>query len=320
MFARLAFAALLVTGCTHAPLAAAAPATAQLEAASAHKLNTFTSSQAGFDTHSYWYDTGREVVVFDAQFTPALAQQLIASIRAATRSPITTLVITHPNPDKFNGATAFQAIGAKVVASAATAAAMPGVHAYKKAYFVEVAKMFTNETYPALPRVDRTFQDHLDLAGGVRLQVLRHAGVASTQTVASIPAARALVVGDLVHHQAHAWLEGGIVAGKPRLDVDAWVAALDELKAYPGATVYGGRGQVAPVARAVADEQAYLLKAREIARAYVRALGPRVTELDGPQAAAHQAEVAKRIDAAFPGYQLAYLTGYSVYGLLAAVR
>ena len=30
-------------------------------------LATFTSDAAGFDTHSYWLDTGSEVVVFDAQ-------------------------------------------------------------------------------------------------------------------------------------------------------------------------------------------------------------------------------------------------------------
>ncbi|MDB5097631.1 MAG: putative cyclase, partial [Cyanobacteria bacterium RYN_339] len=309
--------ALAATGCGRAPVAAPIQA-AQPVAAATKSLHAFTSDAAGFDTHSFWYDTGREVIVFDAQFTPALAQQLIAGIRAATRSPITTLVITHPNPDKFNGATAFQAIGAQVVASRATAAAMPGVHAYKKAYFVDVAKLFTAATYPALPKVDRTFESTCELAGGaVRLSVLRHAGVASTQTVAAIPAARALVVGDLVHHQAHAWLEGGIVAGKPRLDVDAWLAALDELKAFPGTTAYGGRGEAAPVARAVADEQAYLRRVREIARAYAQALP--AGELAGRHAAAHQAEVAKRIAAAFPSYTLPYLTGYSVYGLLAAI-
>lgn len=301
MFTRFALAfALLATGCTHAPLAAATPAAA-MAAAQHSGLHTFTSGQEGFDTHSFWYDTGREVIVFDAQFTPALAQQLIAGIRSATRSPITTLVITHPNPDKFNGAPAFQAIGAKVVASAATAAAMPGVHAYKKAYFVDVAKMFTNETYPALPKVDRVFHGNLTLAG-VQLHELAHAGVSSTQTVAYLPAAHALVVGDLVHHDAHAWLEGGIVAGKPHLDIDAWVAALDELKAYRGATVYGGRGGTAPVLEAVAQEQAYLEKAREIART------------------TPAADVAKGIHAAFPAYQLGYLTDYSVYGLLATVR
>ena len=72
-------------------------------------LFTFTSDAAGFDTHSFWLDTGREVVVFDAQFTAARAEKLIAEIRSKTSHPIRFVVVTHPNPDKFNGAAAFQA-------------------------------------------------------------------------------------------------------------------------------------------------------------------------------------------------------------------
>ena len=76
-------------------------------------LFMFTSDAAGFDTHSFWLDTGREVVVFDAQFTEELAGKLIAEIRSKTPHPIRFVVVTHPNPDKFNGAAAFQAIGAR---------------------------------------------------------------------------------------------------------------------------------------------------------------------------------------------------------------
>ena len=99
----------------------------------------------------------------------------------------------------------------------ATAAAIPGVHAYKSYYFTQIAKTFTAETYPKAPTIDETFKGAhtLELRGGlvVQLKTLQHAGVASTQTVAYVPAARALFVGDLVHHKAHAWLEGGIVEG-----------------------------------------------------------------------------------------------------------
>ena len=79
-------------------------------------------------------------MAFDAQFTPDPAEPAIASLRAQTDNPITYLVITHPNPDKFNGAPAFQAEGAEVIASKATADAIPGVHAYKKAGFVGIAR------------------------------------------------------------------------------------------------------------------------------------------------------------------------------------
>src|SRR5215204_4693289 len=119
-------------------------------------LYTYDSGEAGFFTKTYFYDTGSEVVAFDAQFTPQLAEDAIASLREQTANPITSLVITHPNPDKFNGAPAFQEEGAEVIASEATAEALPGVHAYKKAGFVGMG-MFTEESYPQQATIDETF-------------------------------------------------------------------------------------------------------------------------------------------------------------------
>ncbi|MFS8067617.1 MAG: MBL fold metallo-hydrolase, partial [Byssovorax sp.] len=253
-----ALAALSLSACSAPETAAPTPVVASQAAA----LGTFTSDAGGFDTHSFYWDTGREVVVFDAQFTEALAEQLIADIKAKTSSPITYVVVTHPNPDKFNGVRPFQALGAKVIASESTAAAIPGVHAYKKYYFVDLTKQLTEETYPAEAKVDITFQGDytLPLEGGaeVRLHELQSAGVSTTQTVAHIPSQKALIVGDLVHFKAHAWLEGGIEDGKPAPDLASWKQALDELSAYEGATVYGGRGATAEVSVAVKEEKAYL--------------------------------------------------------------
>ena len=153
-------------------------------------LYTFDSGEAGFFTKTYFYDTGSEVVAFDAQFTPELAEQAITSLREQTDNPITYLVITHPNPDKFNGATAFQDEGAAVIASEATVAAIPDVHEYKKAGFVGMG-MFTEDTYPPQAAVDDTFSGAhtLELGDGktVELSELSEPGVSSTQTVAFIP-------------------------------------------------------------------------------------------------------------------------------------
>src|SRR4051794_27338333 len=99
-----------IAGCGSPSPSAVAPTLS----ASSTKLGSYTSSAAGFDTHSFYFDTGREVVVFDAQFTEGSARELIAKIKAETKSPITHLVVTHPNPDKFNGANEFRKIGAKV--------------------------------------------------------------------------------------------------------------------------------------------------------------------------------------------------------------
>lgn len=295
---------------------------------SAGSLGTFTSDAAGFNTHSFYYDTGHEVVVFDAQFTVELAQSLIAEIRSHTTSPIRYVVITHPNPDKFNGASAFQAIGAQVVASQATAQAIPDVYAYKKYYFVNVAKSFTDATYPPQARIDRTFQGRweLPLAAGAQviLSELLHSGVSTTQTVAQIPALGSVIVGDLVHVQAHAWLEGGIRNGKPQPDLSAWKLALDELATLPGATadttVYGGRGGSASIATAVPAQTMYLTALEALVTRYVNDLGARRSELaDSTVAPAHYKQIAALASQAFPSHALPYMIEYGVYGLVNAI-
>jgi glyoxylase-like metal-dependent hydrolase (beta-lactamase superfamily II) len=283
-------------------------------------LEVFTSDAIGFDTHSFWFDTGKEVVVFDAQFTEGLAKQLIAQIQRKTKSPIKYLVVTHPNPDKFNGVRPFQALGAKVVASEETAKAIPGVHSYKKYYFVQIAKIFTEETYPPEAKIDLTFRGDfsLPLEGNTKvlLHELKHRGVSSTQTVAYLSQNRALIVGDLVHHKAHAWLEGGIIEGKPTPELASWKLALEELLSYQGAIVYGGRGEAAPVEEAVSEEVAYLETLNAIVTQYVTGLGDKKAELSGPKAGEHYKNISRLAQEALPGYSLSYMIEYGVYGLV----
>ncbi len=281
-------------------------------------FGTFTSGPDGFDTHAYWYDTGREVVVFDAGFTPDIARELIATVQAGTDSPITHVVLTHPNPDKFNGAETFRALGAQVVASRATAEAIPGVWAYKRAYFVDFAGLFTDETWPAEPTVDVTFDGRLTLeldGGTVELVELESAGVSSTQTVAWVAAHEALVVGDLVHHGAHAWLEGGIVDGAPRPDLDGWRAALEELRPWSGGTVYGGRGRPAEVAAAIDAQTAYLEGIEALVEDYVAELDDEGRASLLANDGAHWDALTARAAAAWPEHELAYMITYGVYGL-----
>ncbi len=283
----------------------------------------YTSDANGFDTHSFFYDTGAEVVVFDAQFTEAEAEKVLAAIRAKTSNPIRYVVVTHPNPDKFNGVTVFQREGARVVASEATAAAIPAVHAYKQYYFTKIAGMFTEATYPKQATVDVTFKDSLKLPleGGaeVELKVLQHPGITTTQTVAYLPRRNALVVGDLVHYRTHAWLEGGLRDGKMVPDLESWKAALDELATWKGATVYGGRGESAPVETAIAEEKQYLDTMKSLVSAYATELGDRKAELCGNAAGPHYEELTRRATQAFPQHTLPYMVQYSIYGLVNAL-
>ena len=106
--------------------------------AEAGKLGVFTSDANGFDTHTFYYDDGREVTLIDTQFVPALTQAMVEQVKRETHSPITRVIVTHPNPDKFNGLAYLHALGVESIASRATADAMPGVNEYKKYYFVNI--------------------------------------------------------------------------------------------------------------------------------------------------------------------------------------
>jgi glyoxylase-like metal-dependent hydrolase (beta-lactamase superfamily II) len=302
-------------------------ASASLGAAPAHagKLGVFTSDANGFDTHTFYYDDGQDVTLIDTQFVPALTQAMVAQVKKETRSPITRVIVTHPNPDKFNGLAYLHTLGVESISSKSAADAMPSVHAYKKYYFVNIAKMFTDETYPAFENVKTTFsgQTRIRLRSGETLSLfeLTHPGVTSTQVVVRIDKTGDLIVGDLVHHKAHAWLEGAIVNGKPQADLAKWQAAVSELpglaKDKPGAKVYGGRGEFVPVAQAVEAQRIYLIRANALVDDYLSQLGPRKSELKDPvKSSAHHQELAKRFAEAFPDYTLPYMVKYSVYGLL----
>ena len=277
------------------------------------KITSFESDGNGFNTKNFFYDNGTEVVVVDTQFTGALAEQSIKFIQAQTKSPIKFVIITHPNPDKFNGMGAFQKLGAKVIASQKTADAMPGVHAYKKYFFVNMAKMFTEETYPVLSKPDITFDKtySLKLSNGesIELKELGVAGVSSNQTLVSIPSEKALIVGDLVHHKAHAWLEGGIVNGAPKPEIKSWINVLEQMKkdATKDTVVFGGRGESANVSEAVDAQVNYLKKLDSIVTAQVKKAGKGQEQHDVIQAAAEKT---------FPEYKLGYMIKYGVYGLV----
>jgi glyoxylase-like metal-dependent hydrolase (beta-lactamase superfamily II) len=288
------------------------------------EMYVFESDGNGFNTKTVFYDDGKEVVAFDAQFTEAAAEQAIDFLRAKTQNPIRYLVVTHPNPDKFNGIPAFRKVGAEVVMSNLSAGNMAGVHAYKKYYFVEMAKMFTDDTYPKLTEADITFEDTYEIAlengGKIMLTELKRSGVSTNQTIAHIMTADVLVVGDLVHHRAHAWLEGPIVNGAASYVGENWINTLKTLEEmYAGSvSVYGGRGEIGALSDVVPQQIAYLQKAERITRDYVDTLeGATLAE---KKANVDYARLQKIFEEAFPGYGLGYMILYGAYGIVGGLK
>jgi glyoxylase-like metal-dependent hydrolase (beta-lactamase superfamily II) len=287
------------------------------------RIYIFESDANGFNTHTVFYDDGQEVVAFDAQFTENQAEQALAFLKTKTGHPLRWLVVTHPNPDKFNGIPAFKRAGAAVIMSEETAHHLASIHAYKKHYFVEVAKAFTEQTYPALPAPDQTFADQFTLrtANGttIALRELHQSGISANQTVAYIQEANALIVGDLVHHRAHAWLEGPILNGQPAYNSQNWTRTLTTLQnSYPATTlIYGGRGETASLSVSIAEQIAYLERAEQLTRNYVASLPGKT--LTDKKANVDYAALTTLFERAFPGYELSYLIRYGSYGLVMAL-
>lgn len=292
----------------------------------AGKLGVFTASEQGFDTHTFYYDDGQEVVLIDTQFVPALTAAMLEQIHRETRSPVTRVIVTHPNPDKFNGLAYLHKLGVHSLSSEGVATAMPSVNDYKQHFWIQTMKSFTAITYPKFENVQETFKGRqtLRLASGETLTLieLAHAGVASKQVVVRIDQTGDLIVGDLVHHRAHAWLEGALINGRPQPVLSEWIAALDELPAlangHPEAKIYGGRGEFVSVIKAVQEQQRYLTQSEKIVDAYMHSLSTaeRQQLRDETMARPHYQRLQQRFTEAFPDYRLPYMIGYSVYGLV----
>lgn len=288
------------------------------------KIYSYQSDISGFNTKNFFYDNGEEVIVFDTQFTPELAKKSIEFIKTKTANPITYVIITHPNPDKFNGINEFQKIGARIIASSRTTNNLKGVHEYKKHFFVFMTKMFTEEAYPSLPSIDIVFDQvyELRLRSGeiIQLRELGEPAVSTNQTIAFIPSVQAVMVGDLLHYQAHAWLEGGIVNGRAASTLNGWLADLNELqtlfKDYPKILAYGGRGEAVEISKAVDQQKIYLREADRIVTRYIISLGPRKSELKGEKAPEHYQLLQREFEKVFPHYQFGYMIQYGVYGLV----
>lgn len=282
----------------------------------------YESDVSGFNTRNFFYDNGEEVIAFDTQFTDGYAEKSIKFLRTKTKNPIKYLVITHPNPDKFNAIFTFKKMGAKVISSKKTADSLSSVYDYKKYYWTKIAKAFTDSNYPKLGKIDIQFDNEYDLKlkNGeiIKLTEFGTKGVSSNQTIGYIQGKNAFITGDLIHYKVHAWLEGGIINGKPIPDIKEWINTLNSLNklANKDSIVYGGRGNETNLFEAVKEGTKYLKRSDELVARYIENLGSKKTELSNEKAGEHYQEIQRLFVKEFPDYQLPYMIGYGVYGLV----
>ncbi|MDD4857595.1 MAG: MBL fold metallo-hydrolase [Candidatus Krumholzibacteria bacterium] len=185
---------------------------------------------------------GRDgVLVIDARYTPALANDLVGAIRSVTNAPIKYLVLTHYHPDHAWGGMVFKEQGAVIMARPEARAALKQ---YSPAY-LEYYKERSKDTYEMLKDIRIALSDseiadgeEIDL-GGVKV-VLRCLGPAHTagDCVVIVPGDKVAFVGGLLSNGYHPNL------GDPGADFDNWIRTLDRLDGMSLEHIVPGQGKI----------------------------------------------------------------------------
>ena len=71
-------------------------------------IHTYTAPELGWRANTHIIELPTQLVLFDAQLTPAFAREVLG-ITTALNKPITRLYISHAHPDHFAGATEIDA-------------------------------------------------------------------------------------------------------------------------------------------------------------------------------------------------------------------
>ncbi len=219
-----------------------------LAVAAVGDAGVYTSPPKTFSTASYWIEGVDGVVLIDTQFLPKEGLLAVDMAEKATGKKVTTAIVLHPNPDKFNGTAALQQRGVRVITAAQVAALIPAVHTIRWGWFgQEFAPDYPKDA--ARPEAFGDKTQTLAIHGlTLKLHVLGR-GASGAHVV--VQWRDQVFVGDLVNPSNHAWLELGLV--------NEWLARLDEIKNMQPAAIHPGRG--AAGGPALLDAQAAYLRA-----------------------------------------------------------
>ena len=210
-------------------------------------IGVFTSSAKTFSTASYWIEGPDSVVMIDTQFLPREGLDAVNAAEKATGKKVSTAIVLHPNPDKFNGTKAYQTRGIKVITSRQVSDLIPAVHKIRYGWFFDEYK----PDYPkdsAIPSVFGEATANLTIAGlPLTLHVL---GKGASNAHVVVQYRQNVFVGDLINPANHAWLELGLITD--------WLSRLSEIKQMQPQTIYPGRGQAGAIH--LIEQQASYLK------------------------------------------------------------
>lgn len=160
-------------------------------------------SRSMFAVSSELVTGAREAVLIDAQFQKNDAQKLVDMVKASGKR-LTTIYISHSDPDYYFGLDTLQAAfpQARIVATAQTVAAIEASKDGKLAFWGPQLKDNAPRKI-VVPQALRT--DHL-LLEGRRLEIKGLKGPQPERSYVWIPSLRAVVGGVVVNANSHVWM------------------------------------------------------------------------------------------------------------------
>jgi glyoxylase-like metal-dependent hydrolase (beta-lactamase superfamily II) len=193
-------------------------------------------------------------MVIDTTATPAMAQDLIARIRAVTDKPIKYVVLSHYHAVRVLGASAYFKEGAtEIIASRGTYDLIVERGAQDMQSEIERFPRLFNavESIPGLTWPTMVFERELTLHLGKLEVKLLHLGPGHTKgdTIAWIASQKICFSGDLVEYNA------GVYTGDAQLE--EWPATLDALAKLDAQKLVPGRGPALTTPQEVAAGIAY---------------------------------------------------------------
>jgi len=203
------------------------------------------------EVNSYIFDTGKTIVIVDAQRQLSLAGDVV-DVVGDRADRVAAILITHPHPDHIGGIDVLRdAFGAPVYASQATA---KEIEADSLGHIAETRWIFPDDTPASPPAID-VIVSHGDVIklGDMTFEVfVLGPGESITSTLYFEPSRQMLIAGDLfqVGHTPYL-VDEHVLEWLQQLD---WVAS----KFGPNVMVYPGHGKPGTVAELVPAQKAYL--------------------------------------------------------------
>jgi glyoxylase-like metal-dependent hydrolase (beta-lactamase superfamily II) len=209
----------------------------------ADKVVTFSKLGEGLYAYTAQGDPNTGIIegddccmVIDAQATPAMAQDVIARVRAVTPKPIKYVLLSHYHAVRVLGASAYGA--SEIIAHEATRHLIVERGAEDMASEIgRFPRLFRGkETIPGLTWPTLSFTGVLTLRLGKRRVDILHPGRGHTagDTIAWVPDAEVMFSGDLVEYKSACYCGDAFLA--------EWPETIRKLAGYAPTALVPGRG------------------------------------------------------------------------------